>query len=215
VDTLVKWTAAQTVDLWAVVGDVVEALDAVPHVARIVDAMHAPLGCFAVAGNNDHRCYPDGEGPVALFREVGLPLLNNTHTAITRGSGSLALIGVDDPYRGRDDLGRAVAGLGGGLFRLLLAHSPGMVFGAAAAGVRLMLAGHTHGGQIRIPGIGAVVARSGVRGCGRRMAAGAFSVDQTVAYVSRGIGTSWVALRLFCPPEVTTLCLHRGDESGA
>jgi len=215
VDALVDWTAAQSVDLWAVTGDVLEGLEGVPQVARIVEVMRAPLGCFAVAGNNDHRCYTLPEGPPALFREVGLPLLDNTHTVLSRGGARVALIGVDDPYRAKDDLPRAVEGVDDGLFRVLLAHSPGVVFHAAAAGVRLLLAGHTHGGQIRLPWVGALMARSGVRGCGRRMAAGAFSVDQVVAYVSRGIGTSWIALRVFCPPEVTTLRLHREERRDA
>ncbi|MGQ9667156.1 MAG: metallophosphoesterase, partial [Anaerolineae bacterium] len=90
---------------------------------------------------------------------------------------------------------------------LLLAHSPDQVREAEGRGVDLMLAGHTHGGQVRLPLLGAVV--TGTR-LGPRYAAGLFRWGDTWMYVTRGIGTRGLPIRFLCPPEITLLVLEAG-----
>ncbi|MEC9302302.1 MAG: metallophosphoesterase, partial [Acidobacteriota bacterium] len=86
---------------------------------------------------------------------------------------------------------------------IVLAHDPRRVFEAAALDLSLVLSGHTHGGQIVIPGLGAIAARK------FPIASGVFHQRNTTLYVSRGIGTVYVPFRLNCPPEVAILTLAR------
>jgi len=87
-----------------------------------------------------------------------------------------------------------------------LVHSPDVIEVAARAGADLVLAGHTHGGQIRLPLIGAL--HTGTE-LGRAYSAGLFEFPPARLYVGRGLGTSYLPLRLFCPPEVTLIRLER------
>ena len=94
-------------------------------------------------------------------------------------------------------------------FLILLAHSPDLVFRAAGQGVDLMLSGHTHGGQIRLPLIGALMSPARL---GPRYTAGLYSFDETQLYINRGLGTGKIPLRLFCPPEITVISLKSGGK---
>jgi predicted MPP superfamily phosphohydrolase len=87
---------------------------------------------------------------------------------------------------------------------ILLAHSPDAIYEAMAAGVDLVLSGHTHGGQVRLPVIGPLYVNSDV---GRRYNQGLFHLDGTQLYVNRGIGTRWLRVRFLCPPEITVITL--------
>jgi len=93
-------------------------------------------------------------------------------------------------------------------FSILLAHTPDMIKWAAPAGVDLQLSGHTHGGQVRLPIIGAPIVRSAL---GRKYAAGLFHFGATTLYVNRGIGTVMLPLRVFCRPEITVFTLKSAD----
>jgi predicted MPP superfamily phosphohydrolase len=104
----------------------------------------------------------------------------------------------------REGIRVAASGIPDGAFRLLLAHSPDMVRPAEDLGIDLVLAGHTHGGQIRLPGIGALFSQTNL---GRHYASGMFSFGHTKLYVNRGIGNALVPFRLFCRPELTVIHL--------
>ncbi|MBC7188461.1 MAG: metallophosphoesterase [Calditrichaeota bacterium] len=104
----------------------------------------------------------------------------------------------------REGIRAATRGIPEGSFRLLLAHSPDMVHPAEDLGIDLVLAGHTHGGQVRLPGVGALFSQTKI---GRRYAAGLFSFGHTKLYVNRGIGNALVPFRLFCRPELTVIHL--------
>ena len=85
---------------------------------------------------------------------------------------------------------------------VLLAHDPRRITEAAALNIPLVLSGHTHGGQVVLPGLGAVAARK------FPIAAGTLRRDQTTMFVSRGVGTIYVPVRIECPPEVAVLTLQ-------
>ncbi|MCL5038914.1 MAG: metallophosphoesterase [Firmicutes bacterium] len=127
-----------------------------------------------------------------------------------RGRQSLYLLGVDDPVSGRAELGQAVAGCPPGSLKILLAHSPDVVDDASTNGISVVLAGHTHGGQVCCPFLGAIVTGSRF---GRRFARGEYQVRQTLLLINRGLGTTLLPLRLFCPPEIGVYCF-RGEEAG-
>lgn len=162
-------------------------------------------GVFAVPGN--HEYYVDYPGWMTALRALGLPVLENRHAVIARGADRLVLAGLTDPQarafgQAPPDLGAALAGAPAGVPVVLLTHRPGAAPQHARAGVRLQLAGHTHGGQILGPNLLTKWANNG-------FLAGVYQVDGMPLYVSRGAGL-WhgLVLRLGAPSEITELVLH-------
>ncbi|UCH35488.1 MAG: metallophosphoesterase family protein [Armatimonadota bacterium] len=139
-----------------------------------------------------------GRGVVALPSEPGQP----RHPP---GDGEFWVVGVDDPYRFRDDPGRALAQVPAGAFKLLLAHSPEVIRRREALSADLILAGHTHGGQVRLPVIGALLTRSRL---GRKWSRGTFRLGGTVLILTTGVGTTRLGVRFCCPPEMTLWVLR-------
>lgn len=207
-EAIVEWARSVTVDLWAVTGDLLEGAGGLRAVETLVDSLVAPLGRWFVAGNNDNRLLPVFGGLRPVLEPFGLRVLTNEGVTLTHKGGQLAVAGVDDPTRFRDDLSAALGGLRDAPFVLLLAHSPGIVFRDTPLPPNLILAGHTHGGQICLPPLGPLIGRTRQPGCRRRMAAGLFQRGSSVVYVSRGIGTSILPMRVCCRPEVTTITLR-------
>lgn len=168
--------------------------EAVAPLARL----RSRLGTFAVLGNHDH--WSDREGARAALAAAGVRLLENDAAAV----GPLAIGGLDDDFTGHDNLPltlsrlRAVAGA-----RVLLSHSPDP-FPEVPAGVRLMLAGHTHCGQIAPWPIGPV---SNMSRYGERYACGLAQEEGKILIVSAGLGTSILPLRLGAPPDMWLLTL--------
>lgn len=163
--------------------------------AEALGALSAPHGIFAVLGNHDD----DRDMPAALASR-GIEVLRDARTQLRINGGSLDLAGVRYWTRRAGDIARIVNGASTNL--ILLAHNPARLLEASALAIPLMLSGHTHGGQIVLPGLGAVAARRFpiIAGSGRQ--------DRTTAFVSRGVGTVYVPIRLNCPPEVALLTLE-------
>lgn len=107
---------------------------------------------YFVTGNNDYTRQVSMPKLEAALRQAGVTILHNRSVKIQRGNSHVWLVGVDDPNKGRDDLQRALQGTDDAP-KVLLAHSPEIIYKAAAEQIDLVLAGHTHGGQVRIPGI--------------------------------------------------------------
>jgi predicted MPP superfamily phosphohydrolase len=164
--------------------------------------LSAPLGVFAVLGNHDHYT-----GEVAGLRrcleECGVRVLHNESVELRRAGASLLLAGIDDLHQGDPSLDRALEGFDGTRPSLLLSHNPDIFPEAARRGVSLVLSGHTHGGQVRIPGLPVLVRQSRLR-----LDEGRFAADGTEIVVSRGLGVVGIPLRLACPPEAVLLTLR-------
>jgi predicted MPP superfamily phosphohydrolase len=165
----------------------------VDEVVAPLAALHAPLGTVAVLGNHDH--WTDGAGMRAALVRIGVRVLFNEAVR----AGPLAIGGLDDDYTGRADLGRTLAALReiGGI-PIVLSHSPDP-FPEVPATVPLMVAGHTHCGQISLPLIGplATMSRHGNRyACGRIEEAG------KVLVVGAGLGTSIMPVRIGAVPDM-------------
>ena len=163
----------------------------------------APLGVYGILGNHDH--YFDPRLSEHALIEAGITPLVNRNRLLRRAGAEIELIGLEDlsagPGRAPDFslLGRSPAA-----FRICLSHQPRTWHDAAAAGAHLMLAGHTHGGQIAITKRNLNVARFQ-----SRYIAGPYRRGDATLYVSRGIGVGAVPLRLGAPPEVDLLVLRR------
>ena len=185
-------------DLVALGGDYVTWGDRryVAGAADLLAPLQAPHGVFAILGNHDD----DRDMPAALTAK-GFTVLKDARTRIVVRGEPLDIAGIRFWTRRIDRLARVLQGATG--TTLLLAHDPRRLREAADLNVPLMLSGHTHGGQIVLPGLGAIAARTFpvTAGFGRR--------ENTSIYVSRGIGTVYVPIRLNCPPEVAILTLRR------
>jgi predicted MPP superfamily phosphohydrolase len=221
--------AATDPDLVITTGDNLAHPDAVTGVLRAFGQLLDLPGAF-VFGSNDYRgpvlkspfSYFDKNRPyrqgVELpaeelrerFTSAGWADLNNARTLVKAGGRNIELVGVDDPHIGRDDY----ASVGGpaspdGQVHLGLTHSPEpeILHRMASDGFDLMLAGHTHGGQVRVPGIGALVTNCGLE---RRMARGLHRWPGSTSWlhVSAGLGTHPTApVRFACLPEASLLTL--------
>lgn len=178
--------------------------EAEPH-APALAALTAPLGAFAVYGNHDHYTR-DALGIAALYARCGIKLLNNDAVAIERGGVRFALAGIDDWNFGKPDLNAALtqaARVAPGAPVVLISHNPDAFPQAAARGVALTLSGHTHGGQVRIPGRPVLVRMSRYR-----LDEGRYERGESQIVVSRGLGVSGIPFRLFCPPEALFVTLR-------
>lgn len=163
-----------------------------------------PAGRFAVLGGHDRR--NGGERVTARMTELGWTVLLNEGQPLRRGADTLWLLGVDDnsllPLR--DDLEAAAAAVPLGAPSILLAHSPDAIFGARRRRISLVLSGHTHGGQVRLPGVGALLQ---VTDLPKRFDSGLSRHGGSWLYVSRGVASTY-PLRFLCRPEVQVLTLR-------
>ena len=196
-------------DLILETGDMIDISPSyVPAYVRTFRDLSAPLGCITVLGNHDHYT---GAGIVMRgVRDAGHVLLMNDCHVISRGNAQLALLGIDDPESwSLDDpqhayIGRSLRAAPPAAFKILLAHRPGAWDGARPHGIPLTLAGHIHGGQFYLPGLG-WSAGSLIT----KYVMGHFERDGSQLYVSRGIGVVGVPIRLFVPPEIELFELRR------
>jgi uncharacterized protein len=171
--------------------------------ARALGKLRARLGTFAVLGNHDFRVSAD-EMTRAL-RTQRIRVLRNSHYPFRSGRGTLWLVGVDDPWGTFENMRAALASVPAHDPKILLCHSPLAIGRAARLGIDLMLSGHTHGGQVRLPFI-----RSFYRAkFGEGFVEGWNRLGETQIYVNRGIGKVVLPVRLACPPEIACLCLRR------
>lgn len=150
---------------------------------------------FAVLGNHDTIKMVPG------MEELGFRVLVNETVEMARDGTSLYISGVDDAHYFRmDNLEKATAGIPPGRFSILLSHTPEIYKQAAYADFDLMLSGHTHGGQICLPGAIPITLDARLP---RYMGAGAWTYHKMSGYTSFGAGTSMVPVRINCPPEIT------------
>lgn len=201
-DSVAAWTDATidlVPDLVLLGGDLVDhraPADLAPLLSQLARLM-APLGVYAVWGNHEYHRFPRWALPAfaAALGEAGVVVLRNEGVALR---DDLYLAGLDDMVEGRPDLATAVSGRPRGGACLLASHNPD-VLPLVGDDVGLTLSGHTHGGQIVVPGIGPLVTRSRY---GRAFVAGWVRAP-ALGYVSRGLGMTLAPVRVFCPPELT------------
>jgi uncharacterized protein len=197
VDRAVRMVMAEAPDLVILGGDYVTWGDRrfVGPAADALAPLSAPHGVFAVLGNHDD----DRDMPAALTSKRFV-VLRDARTRLTVRGETLDLAGIRYWTSRLSEIAYVLRGASPNV--ILLAHTPKRLIEAAALAVPLVLSGHTHGGQIVLPVVGAVAAREFpvIAGMGRR--------DSTAIFVSRGVGTVYVPVRLNCPPEVAILTLQ-------
>ena len=166
--------------------------------ARVRAGLKGPI--YAVLGNHDTICMVPG------LEAMGIRMLLNESDAIERGGERIYLGGIDDAhFYGMDDIEKAAAAIPRDGFSILISHTPEVYRQAAHFGFNLMLSGHTHGGQICLPG-GIPITLDSV--LPRSMGAGVWKYHDMIGYTSVGAGSSVVPVRFNCPPEITLHHLH-------
>jgi predicted MPP superfamily phosphohydrolase len=193
-------------DVLVFTGDMVD--HPIPDVAEagpILAKCRARYGKWGVLGNHDMK---SERAVLQMMRSAGFEMLPNKNAVLEKDGQRLYLAGLDDAYFSRDDMGKALQGIPQGECVVLLAHYPDVADEVAKHGVDLQLSGHSHGGQVRLPGVGHLVtpplARVYVEGLLQIVR------DGLQLYVNRGLGTTGLPIRFFCRPELTVLTLVRG-----
>lgn len=172
--------------------------------AEALAPLSAPEGVWAVLGNHDH--YTDPELTMRALQRRHIAVLENAHTTVQRGPDSLQLSGIDDWTWNAADWTRAFSGLKPAVPTILLSHQPRVLDLDQTRNVALILSGHTHGGQVRLPGLGAP-ARFATKDL--KYDRGLFQRGETQLYVSSGTGMIGLPLRLGVRPEIAVLRLKR------
>jgi uncharacterized protein len=169
---------------------------------EVLAGLSAPLGVHGVLGNHDywHGIRESHEG----FRSAKINELTNRGVWLEKGGGRLKLTGIDDLWRGHPDVNAAVGDTGTDDACILVSHNPDVAETLGDRRVGLVLSGHTHGGQIVVPGVGSPWVPSRY---GQKYAHGLVKAPVTQVYVSAGIGVSGVPVRANRRPEISLLTL--------
>jgi predicted MPP superfamily phosphohydrolase len=207
IEEIVRVTNALKPDLIVLLGDYVAGI--FRFKTRVIEMsdwgaalgkLEAPLGKFAVLGNHDWSW--DGDGVRRALTDNGIPVFENQASKLKTPSGfEFWLAGLDDQIARRHDLPKTMRAITDDAPVLLLAHEPD-IFSEVADRVSLTLCGHTHAGQIRIPGYGAVFVPSRY---GTRYAYGHIVEGGRNLVVSAGLGCTYLPVRFGAPPEIVLL----------
>jgi hypothetical protein len=173
---------------------------ALDGVAKVRGHLKGPI--YAVLGNHDTIQMVPG------LEALGIRVLLNESETIVRKDQHIYLAGIDDAHFFRmDNIEKAAVSIPNGSFSILLSHTPEVYRQAAHANFDLMLSGHTHGGQICLPGSIPIKLEAVLP---RRMGSGSWCYHNMIGYTSVGAGSSVVPVRLNCPPEISLHRLRRG-----
>jgi predicted MPP superfamily phosphohydrolase len=209
-DRAAKVIASEGPDVVVITGDTISGLRRVDLVTPFVARARGRLATLAVRGNNDHFWAKiPASRFAAAYAAAGATLLDNAHATVHYNGAALQIIGLDDPGVGHPDVAAATRGADMTLPTVWLMHAPAFIDRIvpnppSLPPALLVLAGHTHGGQIRGPGCTPVVPRAS-----GRFRQGWYDAPLGRVYISRGIGTSVVPLRFLCPPELPIFTLRR------
>lgn len=197
---IVKKVNALQPDLILITGDILEKPGESFTAHELLRGLKARYGVYVVPGNTDYRKLK----PPAfreLLESTGVTLLVNQNKRVVLNNGAIWLAGLDDPVHKRDDLTRSLTGIPKGEPVILLSHSPNLYVNAVLSEINLVLAGHTHGGQVGIPWL----VRMSEYAYRTPLMRGLFHDGKTTMYVNRGIGTKTFPVRFLCRPEIAVI----------
>lgn len=226
-----KGLAEHEVDFVFATGDMIDNPSGIEYCVEALDALKPRYGTYFVLGGHDHNDITilDTLHHLTHFRtsrratranevdrlqeqlkEVGVTTLVNENVRVPVDNGEIVLIGLDDPFLDRHDLDGAMEGIADGDATIMLVHAPDIVDEIAEHGIDAVFCGHTHGGQIRVPFIGAMVTRCSLD---PREACGLLRRKNTAFHLNRGLGAGWMTdFRFWCRPEATIVDLVPEEE---
>ena len=179
-----------------------ETLDPLQELFSRLAELGIPM--YAVLGNHDHW---SGDLPqlVELYARHGIKLIDNEHEVITGEFGSFTLVGAGDAYTDHAHLDRALKGAPGG-FRFLLTHSPEILPQLEKADIDYAVCGHTHGGQVAMPFIGAIYVPG--QGFFPKYSRGRYQVGRAALYIDSGVGVTGMKLRFMVQSQIVLHVFH-------
>ncbi|MHB1126729.1 MAG: metallophosphoesterase [Bacillota bacterium] len=201
-ERLLELIHKQEFDIVAITGDFVDKDN--PRVAPTMDLIKGLLNkpVFYVPGNHD---WWNGFTIKEPMQTMGVSVLDNDADKYFRDGEYLWIIGVDDPYLSRDDLKVASQEIAEPATKILLAHGPNIYQKAIDSKIDLVMVGHTHGGQIRLPFLGAIIAPG--QGLFPELDYGLFTAGQTRMVINGGLGETFLPIRFFSRPEIVLITL--------
>jgi len=170
--------------------------------AEVLSGLRSRLGSFAVLGNHDYNTDPEFVSGALSSR--GITVLRNGNHVIEQDRGRLWLLGTNDAIFSQARLDSALANVPANETKILLAHEPDLADQSSRYGIDVQFSGHSHGGQIRLPGL----RPAWLPPLARKYYDGYYRVNGLQLYTNRGIGTIGVPFRFLCPPEVTLVTLR-------
>jgi predicted MPP superfamily phosphohydrolase len=190
-------------DLIVLTGDyVLQTAEAIFELAPVLSSLNAKYGVFSILGNHD--LWTNAHIVRLGLKEQRLLLLENDGVELTVNGETLYLAGVDDGWSGQPDLSLALAKRPSEALTILLAHEPDLADRFSMdQRVSIQLSGHSHGGQVRLPLLGAPI----LPYLGQKYDQGLYKVKDMWLYTTRGIGLI-TPIRINCPPEITEITLH-------
>lgn len=205
--------ARERPDVVTLIGDTCNRRTDLEDLVAFAGRARGTVATIATLGNWEHDAGIDRRTAEKAYGRAGAELLYNSATRIRVGSAALTIVGIDDPVLGHPDVLAATRGLDGREPCVWVLHAPGYVDDIQPGTVprpAAIISGHTHGGQVRLP----MYTPYTPSGSGR-FVAGWYRDTLAPLYVSRGIGTVEIPVRLFCPPELPIFTLKRSGEQGA
>jgi predicted MPP superfamily phosphohydrolase len=190
-------------DIVFLTGDLVDDSKYLPACLDWIKALHCKSGIYFVLGNWEHWIGIPTDRLISKLDSIGVKTLFNSGVRIQWMGGEFFLAGLDDPFCGLPRPKKAFRNQPDNVCTIVLCHAPIGVYMLRSERADLVLAGHTHGGQVRIPGVGAIKTPPG----SGEFEQGLYRVGKSWLYVNRGIGTSVLPVRFLCPPEVTQMTI--------
>jgi predicted MPP superfamily phosphohydrolase len=213
-DRVIELTNAQKPDLVILTGDFVTAA---PHkreriaraeqawpCASVLRRIESPLGCFAVLGNHDYDTKADVVAE-ALSAGSRIQVLRNRAIAFERDGARLWLAGIDNVTKARARPDDALRGVPTQECTVVAVHEPDFADEMLKYPVDFQMSGHSHGGQVRFPGVGALY----LPPWARKYPMGHYQIGELQLYTNRGIGVLGLPMRFMCPPEITVFTLKK------
>lgn len=207
-ERLLHLLAAQKPDIILLPGDLTDSyLDRTQYALEFAREAVKIAPCWYTTGNHEHRL-TDGELTAFLrgLKEAGVHILRNDAVQMGAGADSFRLLGVDCNMAKDDVLQKLMKDSQNGTLNILLSHKPHFADAYERAGVDLVICGHAHGGQFRLPGVGGLYAPG--QGILPKYTAGLYTLGKTTMAVSRGAGNSSFPVRLGNKPEIVTVVLR-------
>ena len=204
---LIDKIEAQDADIIVITGDMIDSRRTdVDKAVELITGLGNKIPVYYVTGNHESRVREYNELESKLI-ENGVNVLKNESVKIEKDGSFINIIGVDDPSFGMspNDIFHTVSELKTDGYDVLLSHRPELVETYCESGAELVLCGHAHGGQVRIPFAGGLVARN--QGLFPEYTAGSYKSGSTEMIVSRGLGNSIIPLRVNNPPELVVITL--------